>query len=85
MWIVEIALSRPYTFIVLALLIFIMSPIMILRMPTDIFPYVNIPVVAVAWNYTALAQKRQKDAFQHSTSEFSHRPSTTLSILNRLR
>src|SRR5260370_1002701 len=55
MWIVRIALNRPYTFIVLALLILILSPIVILRTPTDIFPSINIPVVAVAWTYTGLS------------------------------
>ena len=54
MWIVKLALDRPYTFIILALLILIMSPIIILRTPTDIFPNINIPVVAVAWQYTGL-------------------------------
>jgi multidrug efflux pump subunit AcrB len=54
MWIVKIALSRPYTFIVLALLILILSPVVILRTPTDIFPSINIPVVAAAWTYTGL-------------------------------
>ena len=54
MWIIRIALNRPYTFIVLALLILILSPVMILRTPTDIFPSINIPVVAVAWTYTGL-------------------------------
>lgn len=54
MWIVKIALNRPYTFIVLALLILILSPIVILRTPTDIFPNINIPVVAVAWQYSGL-------------------------------
>src|SRR6202046_3548019 len=54
MWIVKIALSRPYTFIVLALLILIMSPVMILATPTYIFPNINIPVVAVGWTYTGL-------------------------------
>jgi len=54
MWIVRIALSRPYTFIVLALLILLLSPVVILRTPTDIFPSINIPVVAVAWTYTGL-------------------------------
>src|SRR5580692_6163265 len=54
MWIVRIALDRPYTFIVLALLILILSPVVILRTPTDIFPNINIPVVAVAWTYTGL-------------------------------
>ncbi len=54
MWIVRIALTRPYTFIVLALLILILSPVMILRTPTDIFPNINIPVVSVAWQYTGM-------------------------------
>src|ERR1700749_2141544 len=54
MWIVRIALARPYTFIVLALLILILSPIVILRTPTDIFPEINIPVIAVVWNYTGM-------------------------------
>src|ERR1700760_2055144 len=54
MWIVKIALNRPYTFIVLALLILILAPVMIVRTPTDIFPNINIPVVAVAWQYTGL-------------------------------
>jgi multidrug efflux pump subunit AcrB len=55
MWIVKIALNRPYTFIVLALLILILSPVVILQTPTDIFPSINIPVVAVAWTYTSLS------------------------------
>src|SRR6204780_4286045 len=54
MWIVKIALERPYTFIVLALLILILSPVVILNTPTDIFPNINIPVVAVSWIYTGM-------------------------------
>ena len=54
MWIVRVALDRPYTFIVLALLILILSGVMILRTPTDIFPNINIPVVAVAWTFTGM-------------------------------
>jgi multidrug efflux pump subunit AcrB len=54
MWIVKVALERPYTFIVLALLILIFSPVVILNTPTDIFPNINIPVVAVAWTYTGM-------------------------------
>src|SRR5438128_12298369 len=54
MWIVKVALSRPYTFIVLALLILILSPVIISRTPTDIFPNINIPVISVAWQYTGL-------------------------------
>src|SRR6201981_3989602 len=54
MWIVRGALDRPYTFIVLAVLILVLSPIMILRTPTDIFPNINIPVIAVAWQFTGM-------------------------------
>ena len=54
MWIVRIALSRPYTFIVLALLIILISPLVILRTPTDIFPSIDIPVIATLWNYSGL-------------------------------
>jgi len=52
--IVRIALSRPYTFIVLALLILIVGPLSALRTPTDIFPDIKIPVIAVVWQYTGL-------------------------------
>ncbi len=54
MWIVKVALNRPYTFIVLALVILILTPVVIMRTPTDIFPSINIPVVAVAWTYSGL-------------------------------
>ena len=60
MWIVRVALNRPYTFIVLALLILILSPGVILRTPTDIFPSSNIPVVAVAWTYTGLSPEEME-------------------------
>src|SRR5471030_2584537 len=51
---VRIALSRPYTFVVLALLILIIRPLAALRTPTDIFPEIRIPVIGVVWNYTGL-------------------------------
>ena len=54
MWIVRLALNRPYTFIVVALLIILLAPAIILRTPTDIFPNINIPVISVAWAYTGL-------------------------------
>jgi multidrug efflux pump subunit AcrB len=54
MWIIRTAINRPYTFIVLAVLILLVSPVAILRTPTDIFPNINIPVIAVAWQYTGL-------------------------------
>src|SRR5665647_160914 len=51
---VRIALSRPYTFVVLALLLLIIGPLAAMRTPTDIFPEIRIPVIAVAWQYTGL-------------------------------
>src|SRR3984893_8250959 len=54
MWIFRIALSRLYTLVVFALIIFIMSGVAISRTPTDIFPNIDIPVVAVDWTYTGL-------------------------------
>ena len=61
MWIVKIALTRPYTFIVLALLILLISPLVILRTPTDIFPNVDIPVVAALWTYSGLAAEEMEE------------------------
>ncbi len=55
MWIVRLALNRPYTFVVLAILILIAAPVLILRTPTDIFPNIDIRVVSVAWQYTGLS------------------------------
>ena len=61
MWIVNIALKRPYTFIVMALLILLISPLVILRTPTDIFPNVDIPVVAALWSYTGLSAEEMEE------------------------
>jgi multidrug efflux pump subunit AcrB len=55
MWIVRVALNRPYTFVVLALLILLVGPFTILRTPTDIFPNINIPILAVIWNFSGLS------------------------------
>ncbi|MGI4857068.1 MAG: efflux RND transporter permease subunit [Janthinobacterium lividum] len=55
MWIVSLALRRPYTFIVLAILLFIVGPLAVMRTPTDIFPNINIPVVSVVWSYNGLS------------------------------
>src|ERR1700728_530259 len=54
MWPVRCALERPYAFVVLALLVFILSGLAIVRTPTDIFPSIDIPVIAVDWSYTGL-------------------------------
>src|SRR5947209_822854 len=55
MWIVRLALRRPYTFVVLAILIFILGTLSAFRTPTDIFPNINIPVVSIIWTYNGLA------------------------------
>jgi len=55
MWIVHLALRRPYTFVVLALLLFSIGPLMILRTPTDIFPNINIPVLSIVWSYNGFS------------------------------
>nr|WP_315598395.1 efflux RND transporter permease subunit [uncultured Cupriavidus sp.] len=55
MWIVRLALRRPYTFVVLAILLLLGGPVAILRMPTDIFPSIDIPVVSVVWTYNGLS------------------------------
>jgi multidrug efflux pump subunit AcrB len=55
MWLVRIALKRPYTFIVMSMLIVIVGVLSILRMPTDIFPDIDIPVISVIWNYGGLS------------------------------
>ncbi len=54
MWIVLLALRRPYTFVVAALLLIILTPFILMRTPVDIFPAINIPVISIIWNYTGL-------------------------------
>ena len=54
MWIVRLALRRPYTFVVAALVLLLLTPFVLLRTPTDIFPSINIPVVSIVWQYAGL-------------------------------
>ena len=61
MWIVKLALRRPYTFVVLAILILVMGTVAILRTPTDVFPNINIPVVSIIWNYNGLVPQQMSD------------------------
>jgi CzcA family heavy metal efflux pump len=61
MWIVRLALRRPYTFAVLAILILIMGSLVILTTPVDIFPSIDIPVVTVVWGYTGFAPEQMAD------------------------
>jgi CzcA family heavy metal efflux pump len=61
MWIVALALRRPYTFVVMALLIIILFGVTLTRTPVDIFPEINIPVVSVVWFYTGLSPQDMAD------------------------
>jgi len=61
MWIVALALRRPYTFVVMALVIILLTPITLLRTPTDIFPDIDIPVVSVVWFYAGLSPQDMAD------------------------
>src|SRR5271169_616531 len=61
MWIVRLALRRPYTFAVMAILILILGTLAILRTPTDIFPNINIPVVSIIWSYNGLVPEDMAD------------------------
>ena len=81
MWIVKVALSRPYTFIVLALLILILSPVIISRTPTDIFPNINIPVIAVAWQFTGLNPEEMEGRF---TTGFERILTTTVDNIEHI-
>src|SRR5215468_3071137 len=54
MWIVRLALSRPYTFIVMAIVLVLLGGFVLMRTPTDIFPEINIPVISLVWTYTGL-------------------------------
>src|ERR1039458_5817724 len=70
MWIVRLALRRPYTFVVVAVLIAILGGAAIITMPVDIFPYIDIPVVSVVWTYAGLPpeemEKRMVTIFERA-------------------
>lgn len=73
MWIVKLALDRPYTFVVAALLVLILGVLAILHTPTDIFPNINIPVISVVWSYTGLPPEE----IQHRIVTVFERAATT--------
>jgi multidrug efflux pump subunit AcrB len=61
MWIVRLALRRPYTFVVLSLMLFLLAPVVISRTPVDIFPDIDIPVISVIWQYTGLSAEEMSE------------------------
>ncbi len=60
MWIVKLALRRPYTFVITSILIFVLGVVTITRMATDIFPEINIPVVSVIWSYSGVSPEEME-------------------------
>ena len=78
---VRVALRRPYTFVVLAILILIVGPLAALRTPTDIFPEIRIPVIAVIWQYTGLSPDQMAGRI---TSPFQRVLTTTVSDIRHL-
>jgi multidrug efflux pump subunit AcrB len=93
MWIVRVALTRPYTFIVLAIAILLASPVVIRRMPTDIFPNIDVPVVASDWTYTGLSptefEGRIVSAYERTlsttVSDIEHIESQTVSGMSIIK
>ncbi len=81
MWIVQVALRRPYTFVVLALLILGIGPLTIARTPTDIFPNIDIPVVTVIWNYGGLSAQEMADRI---ISNYERTLSTTVNDIEHV-
>ena len=67
MWIVRLALQRPYTFVVMSILILVFGALSILRTPTDIFPNINIPVVSIIWNFNGLVPREMNDRIVYVT------------------
>ncbi|HZS26171.1 MAG TPA: efflux RND transporter permease subunit [Candidatus Angelobacter sp.] len=67
MWIVRLALQRPYTFIVMALLILILTPVVILRTAVDILPDINIPVISIIWQFTGMSAQEMTDRIVSNT------------------
>jgi multidrug efflux pump subunit AcrB len=79
--VVRIALQRPYTFVVMALLLLIIGPLAALRTPTDIFPEIRIPVIAVAWNYSGMPPA---DMFGRVTTLFERFLTTTVNDVEHI-
>ncbi|MBC8102681.1 MAG: efflux RND transporter permease subunit, partial [Cytophagales bacterium] len=89
MWIVRLALKRPFTFVAVALLVLILGVVSILRMPTDILPVVDIPIVSVIWQYDGLSAKEMEQrvvtpaerTFTTTVNDIEHQESQSLNGL----
>ena len=93
MSLVEIALRRPYTFIVMAMLIVLATPFVLLNMATDVFPEINIPVISIIWNYTGLSAQemglriaaQNERGLTTTVSDIEHIESTSLAGISVIK
>jgi len=81
MWIVRLALNRPYTFVVASLLILLLGTVAIVETPTDIFPNINIPVVSAIWNYSGLSPQEMAERI---TGNFERSATTTVNDIEHI-
>src|SRR3954453_24113610 len=81
MWIVRLALRRPYTFVIMSLLIAVLGVMSIVSMPTDIFPAIDIPVISVIWSYGGLSPTEMQDPL---TTVVERAMTTTVSNIEHL-
>jgi hypothetical protein len=93
MWIVRLALRRPYTFVVMSLMIVILGILATFRMPTDIFPEIDIPVVSVIWSYAGISPEEMAEvvtircerSFTTSVNDIEHMESQSLPGLSIIK
>src|SRR4030088_519114 len=81
MWIVRLALARPYTFAVMALVVLLLTPVVLMRTPTDIFPDINIPVISLVWTYNGLQPQEME---QRITSNVERGVTTLVSDVEHI-
>ncbi|WP_414439270.1 efflux RND transporter permease subunit [Burkholderia sp. 22PA0106] len=81
MWIVNLALRRPYTFIVMAIMILLATPLALVRTPTDVLPSIDIPVISVIWNYSGFSAR---DMAERITSVHERTLTTTVSNIEHI-
>ena len=93
MWIVNLALRRPYTFVVMAILIAVMGGISLVSMPKDIFPYIDLPVASVVWAYNGISPVEMASrittlverAYTSTVNDIEHLESTSLNGVSTVR
>ena len=81
MWLVRLALKRPYTFVVMSLLIMLLGVVTIVRMPTDIFPDIDIPVISVVWSYAGLSPEEME---KRIVSNYERNLTTTVNDIEHI-